>query len=69
MKAAVIQPFYSLHAKDLEQSFTGFLRLCDQCDDSMDLIVFPEYCDIPSSVPDAHAFAEAIQKYNGLVRE
>lgn len=46
MKVCVIQPHYSFDEKDAESCFDGLLALLDTCDDSMDLIVLPEYSDM-----------------------
>ncbi len=47
MKVCIIQPAYSTDYEKSELYFEEQLRLIDQCDESMDLIVLPEYCDIP----------------------
>ncbi len=52
MKACVVQPYYSLDISDMQKCFDGLCNLIAKCDDSMDIIVLPEYCDIPVSVPN-----------------
>lgn len=45
------------------------IELLDQCDKSMDLIVLPEYGDIPAAQPDDAQFIASIQKYNEMLLE
>jgi len=47
MKVCVIQPKYSMNPADLDERFEAIIRLMDECDDTMDLIVLPEYSDCP----------------------
>ena len=47
MKVCVIQPAYSTDFSKSDLYFEEQLKLIDMCDESMDLIVLPEYCDIP----------------------
>ena len=63
MKVCVIQPPYSYDERELDKNFETILSLMEQCDDSMDLIVLPEYSDIPADTGD---FDSAIRK-NGPV--
>lgn len=67
MKACIIQPFYSFDPNDLDKCFLEMMKIVDRCDDTMDLIVMPEYCDIPSDVKDAAQFNASIEKYNDAV--
>ena len=50
MKVCVIQPRYSFNEKDVESCFEELLALLEQCDESMDIIVLPEYSDAPADV-------------------
>ena len=52
MKAAVIQLPYSTDYGDSEKIFRKEFELLDSCDDSMDLIVLPESCDVPALPSD-----------------
>ena len=47
MKVCIIQPPYSTDFARSDEYFQIELDLMDQCDESMDLIVMPESCDIP----------------------
>ncbi len=48
MKVCVIQPPYSVDFADSDALFETQLALLGSCDESMDLIVLPEMCDIPA---------------------
>ena len=69
MKACVIQPWYSSDEKDTETCFARMLDMMDQCDESMDLIVLPEYCDVPAFQPDKEHFHACIAHYNRIILE
>ena len=56
MKVCIIQPAYSTDYAKIDDYFKAQLRLLEQCDESMDLIVLPESCDIPCL---AHTKADA----------
>ncbi len=47
MKACVIQPPYSLDLSKSDAYFQAKLDLLSQCDETMDIIVLPEYSDVP----------------------
>ena len=47
MKACVIQPPYSRYVAFSDEYFAYKLRMLDQCDADTDLIVLPEYSDVP----------------------
>lgn len=47
MKACIIQPPYSRNAADSEDFFKYKMDCLDRCDDSLDIIVLPEYSDVP----------------------
>ena len=64
MKVCVIQPYYSFDGKDTEKCYNDMVDLLNQCDDSMDLIVLPEYSDIPASQSSKEDFHNSITKYN-----
>ena len=65
MKVCVIQPRYSFDEKDVGACFEGLLRLLDQCDESMDLIVLPEYSDAPADVKGRKGFYDKDDVFNG----
>lgn len=64
MKVCVIQPYYSFDGKDNEKCYNEMVKLLDQCDESLDLIVLPEYSDVPSAQESKKDFHLSIEKYN-----
>ena len=69
MKAYIIQPYYSFEEKELQKCFDEMLRLLDTVGDDADIIVLPEYCDVPADCGSKSAFHSAIEKYNSTVKE
>ncbi len=67
MKVCIVQPHYSFDYADSDACFNELMALTDRCDESMDLIVLPEYCDIPASTQNAAQFHASIEKYNDKV--
>ena len=67
MKVCVIQPPYSMNGADADACFQAQMDLMDQCDPSLDLIVIPEYADIPSAMPSTADFYNCIRKNNATV--
>ena len=49
MKATIIQPPYSNDPADADRLFDFKLRQLAACDASDDLVVLPEYSDVPSA--------------------
>ena len=69
MKVCVIQPEYSFDINDSEKLFSKLLLSLDRCDESMDVIVLPEYCDTPTVVKDVNEFDMSVSKFNGRILE
>lgn len=67
MKACIIQPYYSFDETDLKQCFDGMISLLEQCDESMDLIVLPEYSDVLADVKGKNGFYNAVGQYNAIL--
>ncbi|MBQ3063391.1 MAG: hypothetical protein IJC99_01120 [Clostridia bacterium] len=67
MKICVIQPAYSFDERDVEACFNGLLSLLDDCDESMDLIVLPEYSDAPADVQGKGGFYGAADTYGPVI--
>ena len=67
MKVCVIQPHYSFDERDVDSCFAELIGLMDKCDESMDLIVLPEYSDAPADVQGKDGFYSAVEKYNGIL--
>ena len=64
MKVCIIQPPYSENFSDVEVCFRKQLELMDSCDPSMDVIVLPESCDIPSYARTSEERDFAEKSYN-----
>lgn len=47
MKACLIQPPYSRDTSYSDEYFAYKMRMLDECDASVDIIVLPEYSDVP----------------------
>lgn len=67
MKVCVLQPYYSFEEKDTARCFEEMLALLDRCDESLDLIVLPEYCDVPAAQSCKESFHRSMEKYNQTV--
>lgn len=66
MKTCVIQPRYSYNHEETDACFRELLAMLDQCDESMDLIVLPEYSDAPAGQPDKAHYDETVSR-NGEI--
>ena len=69
MKVCVIQPPYSLEWDKLNENLEKTISMMDECDESLDLIVLPEYSEVPAvkrSIPD---FLEALDKNAPIILE
>ncbi len=64
MKVCVIQPKYSFDEKDISVCNQGVLDLLDRCDESLDLIVLPEYSDALADVKGKDGFYNAVEEYS-----
>ena len=69
MKAYLVQPYYSFKEADLETCFDGMLRLLDTVGEDADIIVLPEYTDVPAACGSKSAFHDAIRRYNAIIKE
>ena len=69
MKVCVIQPKYSFNENDADICFDSLLELLDQCDDSMDIIVLPEYSDALADVKGKAGYYNTVNKYNSAILE
>ncbi|MBE6674484.1 MAG: hypothetical protein E7596_05210 [Ruminococcaceae bacterium] len=69
MKICVIQPLYSFNENDLQPCFNGLLDLLEKCDESLDLIVLPEYSDALADVKGKDSFYNAVTENNSVLLE
>lgn len=63
MKVCIIQPHYSVDYSDSQNLFRWELEALDQCDDTMDLIVLPEACDVPALAKSREDFLASVAAY------
>ena len=64
MKVCIIQPAYSTDFEKIEYYYEEQMKLVAQCDDSMDIIVLPESCDIPCLAGSKENSEKAAATYN-----
>lgn len=69
MKVCIIQPAYSLDYSKSDEYFKRELEYLDECDDSMDIIVMPESCDIPCLARTKEEADKSVEKYNAVLLE
>jgi predicted amidohydrolase len=69
MKVCIAQPEYSIDYSRSDELFEKQLKLFSQCDDSMDIIVFPEACDIPCLAKTKDDAEKSAEKYNERLLE
>ena len=63
MKACVIQPPYSRDLNSADALFQWKLEAMEKCDDTMDIIVLPEYSDVPCATGDLEQTIACHEKY------
>ena len=63
MKVCIAQPAYSTDYCQSDAFFEKQLELFAQCDSSMDIIVFPESCDIPCLAKSKEDAEKSAEKY------
>lgn len=64
MKTCVFQPTYSMSFADSDALLQWELDMLDQCDNSMDLIVLPEYSNVPCLARTKAEMEESYRKYS-----
>ncbi len=67
MKVCVIQPQYSVDWSRSDELFRREIELLHQCDESMDLIVMPEYSDVPCKASTLEEDRASISKYGEVL--
>lgn len=63
MKACIIQPPYSMDTLYSDEYFDYKLQRLDECDESMDIIVLPEYSDVPCAAQTQEEIVFYHKKY------
>lgn len=64
MKVCVVQPEYSLDYTKSDELFNWEMEMLEQCDDSMDIIVFPEYSNVPALAVTKEEMEKSYGKYS-----
>ena len=64
MKACVVQPAYCLDFSRNDEFFEWEISALDACDESMDLIVLPEYSNVPCLAKTKAEMLESYQKHS-----
>ena len=67
MKACVIQPPYSRDVSFSDQYFEYKMQKLDECDDTCDIIVLPEYSDVPCATKDLEETLFYHKKYINIL--
>ena len=67
MKICIIQPSYSTDFSKCADYFENQLELMHACDDSMDIIVLPESCDIPCLAGNQENAKHAYERFNARI--
>lgn len=63
MKVCIVQPHYDVDYGKSEALFLWEMAALDKCDSSMDLIVFPEACDVPALSQNREQFLASVERY------
>ncbi len=67
MKACIIQPPYSRDVSFSDEYFEYKMNCLDKCDDSVDIIVLPEYSDVPCATSDREETLFYHKKYINIL--
>ncbi len=69
MKVCVIQPPYSRDISFSDEYFNYKLKMLDECDDKIDIVVLPEYSDIPCATENRADTLALHEKYERKLHE
>lgn len=67
MKICIIQPPYSTDYDKSEEYFKKEIEYLKQCNDSMDIIVMPESCDVPCLAKTKEESEKSVEKFNKIL--
>ncbi|MBQ9857157.1 MAG: hypothetical protein IJO53_13325, partial [Clostridia bacterium] len=67
MKIGILQMPYSTDHTRIEEMIQKEIHLLSSCGNDLDIIVAPEYSDVPCVPKDVKGFYEAVEKYNKLI--
>lgn len=68
MKARVIQPLFAQDEAGLDKSFEWTIKELDRCDPSLDIVVLPEFSEVPGKT-SYKGFLETVDKYGPTLLE
>ena len=68
MKSRVIQPLFAMDEAGLDKSFEWTLKELDRCDPSLDIVVLPEFSEVPGKT-SYEGFLETVDKYGHTLLE
>ncbi|MBR1575252.1 MAG: carbon-nitrogen hydrolase family protein [Bacteroidales bacterium] len=63
MKARVIQPLFGQDRQALDKSFEWTLRQLEKCNASLDIVVLPEFSEVPGATPQPEDFLKIVREY------
>ena len=69
MKIRIIQPLYSSDYSRSDELYEKERQMLLECDDSLDMIVCPEACDVPALARTREEFIASVEKYNEPILE
>lgn len=69
MKARVIQQLFCQDRPGLEKSFEWTVNELKKCDESLDIVVLPEFCEVPGKTVSPEDFLSTSRKYAPVLIE
>ena len=63
MRVCVLQPLFPKTPDQSPEFIDWLFRELDRCDDTVDLIVLPEYCNAPSVYPEPSVYLSDVETY------
>ncbi len=63
MKVCVVQPEYKIGFEFADECFENMCSLVNSINEDVDVIVLPEYCDVPVACKTAEEYAECRKRY------
>ena len=69
MKARVIQQLFCQDRKGLEESFEWTINELKKCDESLDIVVLPEFSEVPGKTTSREDFLNTAGKYGPILLE
>ena len=69
MKARVIQPLFAQDEKGLDKSFEWTIKALEKCNKSLDIVVLPEFSEVPGATPVPEDFLKTVRKYGPTLLE